>query len=119
MKTMLVLGVLCLTLENPTEIPAAGLWRSPLYTVGALLLAHMNLSIPVPALFFSGLDLALVFLAVIWVVRRTTASELDMSGRFPAAPPLRTAALLCIASIFFVCRSNRKTFETPVKYDVP
>jgi hypothetical protein len=100
--SMLVLGVLCLTLENPTEIPASGLWRSPLYTVGALLLAHMNLTIPVPALFFSGLDLALVFLTVIWVVRRTTASSLDMRGRFPAAPPLRTAALLCIASILFV-----------------
>jgi len=100
--SMLVLGVLCLTLENPTEIPAAGLWRSPLYTVGALLLAHMNLTIPVPALFFSGLDLALVLFTVIWLVRRTTASDLDMRGHVPAAPPLRTAALLCIASIFFV-----------------
>lgn len=101
-NSMLVLGVLCLTLENPTEIPAAGLWRSPLYTVGALLLAHMNLTIPIPALFFSGLDLALVLLTVIWLVRRTMASDVDMKGQVPAAPPLRTAALLCIVSIFCV-----------------
>ena len=37
---------LALTLENPADVPAAGLWRSPLYPVGTLLLAHMNLTFP-------------------------------------------------------------------------
>jgi len=100
--SLLVLGVLCLTLENPAEIPAMGLWKSPLYVPGALLLTHLNLTIPVSALIFSGLDLALVLLAVIWLVRRLVGSEVDVRGQFPTAPPLRAAALLCLASIFFV-----------------
>jgi hypothetical protein len=100
--SLLVLGVLCLTLENPGEIPASGLWHSPLYVLGALLLAHLNLTIPVKALFFSGLDLALVLLALTWVVRRMKASEIDVRGHVPPAPPLRTAALLCIATILVV-----------------
>jgi hypothetical protein len=100
--SLLILGLLCLTLENPTEMPAMGLWRSPLYVVGALLLAHLNLTIPVKELFFSGLDLALVLLAGTWVVRRIMGSEIDTRGNVPAATPLRMAALLCIADIFFV-----------------
>src|SRR5207249_3848869 len=100
--SLLVLGVLCLTLESPSEIPASGLWRSPLYTLGALLLSHLNVTIPIPALFFSGLDLALVLLTATWIVRRTTGAEVDVRARVPAAAPLTIAALLCIASILFV-----------------
>jgi len=100
--SLLVLGVLCLTLESPSEVPASGLWRSPLYVLGSLLLAHLNLTLPFKALFFSGLDVALVLLAAIWVIRRTMGSEVDVRGHVLAAPPLRTAALLCIVSIFCV-----------------
>jgi hypothetical protein len=100
--SLIVLGVLCLTLENPSEFPAAGLWRSPLYTLGALLLAHLNVTIPVKALFFSGLDVALVLLTVIWVVRRIMASDVDTRGHVPPAPPLRTAALVCIVAILLI-----------------
>ena len=100
--SLLILGVLCLTLENPTEIPAAGLWRSPLYVVGALLLAHLNLTLPYKALFFSGLDMALLLLAGTWVVRRMMDSPVDTRGNVPPAPPLRDAALLCIVAIFFI-----------------
>ncbi|HKC58506.1 MAG TPA: O-antigen ligase family protein [Myxococcales bacterium] len=100
--SLLVLGVLCLTLENPSEFPATGLWRSPLYVLGALLLSHLNLTIPIDALFFSGLDLVLVLLVATWVGRRMTASDVDIRGHVPPASPLRAAALLCICSIFFI-----------------
>jgi hypothetical protein len=100
--SLLVLGVLCLTLENPGENQAVGLWRSPLYVPGALLLGHLNLTIPVKALFFSGLDLVLLLLAITWVVRRLAGSDVDTRGQFPTAPPLRGAALLCIVAIVFV-----------------
>lgn len=100
--SLLVLAFLCLTLENPSEAFAEGKWESPLATVGALLLAHMNLTIPVKALFFSGLDLALVLLTAIWVVRRLAGSDVDLRGRVPAAPPLQAAALACLATIAIV-----------------
>lgn len=100
--SLVVLGVLCLTLESPSEIPASNKWRSPLYLLGALLHEHLNFTLPYKALFFSGLDVALVLLAVVWAARRMTMSEVDTRGHVPPAPPLRTAALLCIASIALV-----------------
>lgn len=97
--SMLVLGFLALTLENPTEIPADGQWRSPLYTVGALMLAHINLTIPIKALIFSGLDLALALLIAIYVVRRIAGLRTDVRGQVPVAGPLRSAGVLCLVTI--------------------
>jgi hypothetical protein len=91
--SMLVLGFLCLTLENPSEAPAAGMWKSPLYIVGALFLSHINVTIPIKALFFSGLDLAIVFLAGLWVYRRIAGDPIDRQGFIPVAAPVRNAAL--------------------------
>jgi len=100
--SLLVVAFLCLTLENPSEAPANGVWRSPLYVVGALFLNKLNNTIPVPALVLSGLDLALLLLTGIWVIRRMTGSTVDMRGRIPAAPPLRAAGLICLAAVFLV-----------------
>jgi hypothetical protein len=97
--SLLVLAFLCLTLENPSEAFANAKWKSPLATLGALLLAHLKVTIPSEALFFSGLDLALVLLAVIWVVRRMGRSQVDLRGHIPPAPPLRRAALISLAAI--------------------
>jgi len=100
--SLLVLAFLCLTLENPSEAFAELKWASPLAPLGTLLLGHLNLSIPVESLFFSGLDLALVLLTVIWVVRRIHGSEVDLRGRVAAAPPLQRAALVCLGTIGLV-----------------
>ena len=70
--------------------------------MGALLLAHMNLTLPVKSLFFSGLDVALVLLAGTWAVRRIVGSDVDMRGHIPVAPPLRATAVVCIAAILGV-----------------
>jgi len=100
--SLLVLGFLCLTLENPSEAFADRIWSTPLAPLGALLLGHLNQTIPVPALIFSGLDLALLLLTGIWVVRRINGSQIDLRGRIAAAPPLQTAALVCLGTIALV-----------------
>jgi hypothetical protein len=100
--SLLVLGFLCLVLENPGEVPASGKWNSPLHVVGALLLAHINYTIPVKALFFSGVDLALLLFAGVWVFRRMTFSEIDVRGHIAPARPLRLAALLCLGTILVI-----------------
>jgi hypothetical protein len=96
------LAFLCLTLENPSELPASGQWRSPLYMVGALLLQKMNNTLPVSALIFSGLDLALLLLAAVLLTRAVRRSTVDAHGYVPAAPPMRSVALGCLASIALV-----------------
>jgi hypothetical protein len=105
-RSLLVLGFLALTLENPNEAPAAGFWRSPLYTVGALMLSKLNLTLPVPALVFTGLDLALAVLVMIWVWRRMTGSNIDVAGHVPPASPLRAAGQLCFVTVFLIWGSG-------------
>lgn len=94
----LVLTFLALTLENPADVPAQGLWKSPLYTAGALLLAHLNVTLPQKSLLFSGLDVILVYLFVIILWRAAGGSRVD--GAPSAAPrPLGVLAMASIAGI--------------------
>ena len=97
--SLLVLAFLCLTLENPSESFANGVWQSPFAILGALLLSHLKVTIPSEALFFSGLDLALVLLMGTWAFRRMRGSQVDLRGHVPPAPPLRRAALICLVGI--------------------
>jgi hypothetical protein len=92
---LLVLTFLVLTLENPSESPAAGLWRSPIYTAGALLLAHMNVTIRASWLIFSGVDVALVLLLAVSLRRwfQDPSRRLDRAGD---GGPIRAFALLCL-----------------------
>ena len=54
---------LALTMENPAEAPAMGLWKSPLYPLGEVLFLHLNLVFPGQGwLIFSGFDALLVCL---------------------------------------------------------
>ena len=67
---MLPVTFLALTLENPADAPAAGLWKSALYPVGTLLLTHLNLTFPAQKwMAFSGLDIVFVYLFVVALVR--------------------------------------------------
>lgn len=94
---VLVLAFLALTLENPADVPAEGLWKSPIYTLGALLLTHLNVTLHSRSLFFSGLDLALVFLGIVVVSRKVTGSPIDRVGRVAGARPLQLFAGLALA----------------------
>src|SRR5579863_8404818 len=53
---LLVTTFLALTLENPSDSPACGQWKSPFYEIGAALLVHLNVTLHNKALVFSGLD---------------------------------------------------------------
>ena len=104
--TLFVLGFLCLTLENPGEMFAQNKWSMPLETVGALLLGHLNFTIPIKALFFSGTDVVLLLLAGVWIWRRTTSSQIDLRGSVAVAAPLRSAALLALVTIGVIWASG-------------
>lgn len=99
---VLVVLFLGLTLENPGDDTASGLWKSPLYLAGALLLGHWNLTVPVHALFFSGIDLLLVFFFGLAVYRRITASPLDRAGFVETASPLRFFGIVTICGALLI-----------------
>jgi O-antigen ligase/polysaccharide polymerase Wzy-like membrane protein len=95
----LVVVFLTLALENPLEIPAAGVYRSPTWLLGALFLMNLNVTLRVRALAFSGLDLTLALIAVILFVRRLRGIRLDRERQVPTAPPLGPLALVAIAAV--------------------
>jgi hypothetical protein len=94
---LLTLMFLALTMENPADVPAMGLWKSPLYPAGELLLAHLNLTFPAQKwLAFSGLDVVLVVLAALALARWLSGSRVDRAT-MPSARPMRTFAWVCLA----------------------
>lgn len=99
---VLVLVFAGLVLENPGDAFACRLWKSPLATVGALLLAHWNTVIPFKPLVFSGFDVALVILFVIAFYRRASGSRIDGPEFIESASPLRFFSGVTIAGALFV-----------------
>jgi O-antigen ligase len=95
--SLLVTTFLALTLENPSDQPASGQWKSPLYNLGAILLVHINVTLPFKALIFSGLDLIVVYLFVVALVRRWTGSHIDGNRASENAVPMAWAAGLSLA----------------------
>lgn len=88
-----------LTLENPAESFACGLWQSPLYPVGALLLNHMNVYTGIKPLIFSGMDLCLFTLAAIALSRRRSKRNLDSPGHVQVPLPMIKLAQLSFVGI--------------------
>jgi hypothetical protein len=100
---VLAVTFLALTLENPADAPAAGLWRSPLYPVGALLLTHLNVTFPAQRwLLFSGLDVVLVYLSAIALVRRLSGSRIDGGRSLRGAAPMRAFAWVSLGGAAWV-----------------
>lgn len=98
---LFVLAFLALTLENPSDVPACGVWRSPLYGFGALMLAHLNVSLPFKWMFFSGMDLLLLYLFALAWIRRFTRSTIEGPSS-PSARPMRIAAWTCIGGALWM-----------------
>ena len=100
--TLLVLLFLGLTLECAQEIPAAGLWRSPLYRFGEILLSKANDWTHVKPLIFTGVDVVVFYLIVVLVWRRATGSTIDIAGRAQTAGVMALASGISFASILWI-----------------
>jgi len=86
-----------LTLENPPELPAADLWRSPLYPIGAILLSQLKGF--VPGMVMTGSDLVMALLVGVYVYRRVRGSTMDTEGAIRTPRPLMLAALAYLAGV--------------------
>jgi len=95
--SLLVTTFLVLTLENPSDLPACGQWKSPFYDVGALMLVHLNVTLPYKPLVFSGLDVVLAYLFVVAAVRWQKGSGIDSSPGAESAGPMAWFAGLSLA----------------------
>jgi hypothetical protein len=94
---LLVTTFLALTLENPSDRPACGQWQSPFYEVGAALLVHLNVTLPVKMLAFSGLDVILACLFAVGTVRYLSGSRIESPGRGRNVGPIGLFAFLSLA----------------------
>ncbi len=95
------LTFLALTLENPNAIPAQGLWKSPVYDLGAVLLAKLNLTFSAGWLVFSGIDIVLAIVFLVAIHRWFMGSTIDRRGPAPAGP-MRIFAALCLAGALWM-----------------
>ena len=85
---LLVTTFLALTLENPSDLPACGQWKSPFYEVGAALLVHLNVTLRHKSLVFSGLDVILACLFAVTAVRYWNRSPIDGPEDAESAGPI-------------------------------
>lgn len=78
-----VMGMMAcaLILENPSDQPACGAYRSPLYPLGALMLQHMNVVTGQKWMFFSGMDLLIVVSGIVALQRNASKVRIDSRGR--------------------------------------
>jgi hypothetical protein len=96
---LLATTFLALTLENPSDMPACGQWKSPLYEVGAVLLVHLNVTLGHKALAFSGLDLILTSMFLVAALRSVTGSRIDGPSDGNTRGPIGAFAALSLAGI--------------------
>jgi len=100
-SSLLVLMFCALTLENPSEMPAAGQWQSPLFMLGSLMLTHLKQTIG-GSFFFSGMDIMLACLGVITWLRHSSGNPIDRIGQFRTPRPMIKLAHLTLVGILFV-----------------
>lgn len=100
-SSLFVLMFCALTLENPSEMPASGQWKSPLFMLGSLMLTHLKQTIG-GSFFFSGMDLMLATLGIITWMRRSSGNPIDRIGQFATPRPMIKLAHLALGGILFV-----------------
>jgi hypothetical protein len=97
-SSLFVLMFLAFTLENPSEAPASGKYKSPLFLLGSVVLEHLNRLTSIKPLFFSGMDIFLVSLGVIAFLRRTQSKPADFA---PIPRPMIHLAYLSLAGAVY------------------
>jgi O-antigen ligase len=100
--SLTVLALCAFTLDYPIEWMADGLYQSPFFYVGYVMLAHLNNLTGIRALSFSGTDIILVILICVARIRESRGSMLDRAGRIPTPKPMVQLAKLSLAGAFFV-----------------
>ncbi|HEX4385650.1 MAG TPA: O-antigen ligase family protein, partial [Myxococcales bacterium] len=100
--SLFVLIFLGLTLECAQEIPASGLWKSPFFIFGEMLLSKANDWTGVKPLVFTGVDLVVGYLLLIMVWRRATGSRIDTEGQEPTAGAMALGAAITLAGTLWV-----------------
>ena len=80
---------------------SVGQWSSPLQPIGTLLQWNLNLTIPIDALKFTGVDAIVVLLGVLVVWRRATHARIDRT-EVSTARPMAVFCLLALGSIALI-----------------
>jgi hypothetical protein len=96
---LLAIMFVSLTIENPSEAPAAGYWQSPLFPLGVLLMVHLNKPTGLSFLSVSGMDLFLIFLMIRTWMRGKGAVD---GMRVTVPRPLIKLAHLTLAGAAFI-----------------
>jgi O-antigen ligase len=100
--SMLALMFLALALPNPADCTPSDKWDPPFYTLGAIVLNHLNtVDRNYAALSwcsFSGIDVLIVILLGIAMFRRATGSQIDRRGAVATPKPLVQLALLALVA---------------------
>lgn len=104
--SLMVLMFCALTLENPSENPASGHWKSPLFMVGGAMLNHLNNATGFRWMSFSGMDLAFLTLALISMRRKASRSKIDSADRIPSPAPLVKLAYVSLIGTAYVWMSG-------------
>ena len=100
--SLTMLALCAFTLDYPGETMANGLYKSPLYYVGYVMLAHLNNLTGIKALSFSGTDIILVILICVARIRESSGSTLDRAGRIQTPKPMVQLAKLSLGGAGFV-----------------
>lgn len=98
--TVLALFATALIVDVPGERPADGMWRSPLYQIGALLFDNLNNVVGVSALRFSGLDVVIGLLLVLLLVRGATRGGRERIA--PGANALMLFLAIAFAAVLWI-----------------
>jgi hypothetical protein len=88
---------LMLFLEAPGD--SGNKWRSPWYVLGHLLNSNLNITIPIQALRFAGIDVVALCLAALIVWRRSTGDRVDTRGAYAAPRPLLLSLLVSLLAM--------------------
>jgi hypothetical protein len=104
--SMMGLTFLAFALENPGDTPAQGVYSSPIFPVGAVLLTHLNtVDRSVGAfswMMFSGMDICLVTLLLIAWFRTMSGSAVDGRNRVPGPRPLVRLAYVSLGGMLLI-----------------
>jgi hypothetical protein len=91
-----------LVLENPSDQPGAGVYHSPLFQLGALLMMHLNNTLGPRFLIMSGMDILIVTCAAIAVFRHYTGSTIDSAGRVATPKEMVKLVLVSFGGILYM-----------------